>query len=110
MRYVFILFFILSCATEYQEPLYIKPSIFGKWIEINKPQNTITFDSNTVKQTGWPLASGNDVTYYIDGNIIKCYYHNVVGGGWDSSRAEILKLTSSDLVLYIGLKDLKFRR
>lgn len=110
MRYVFILFFLLSCTTEYQEPMYIKPNIFGKWIETNKPQNIVIFDSHTVKQTGWPLASGNDVTYYIDGNVIKCYYHNVVGGGWDSSRAEILKLTSSDLVLYIGLKDLKFRR
>lgn len=110
MRFVLIALLLLSCNTEYQEPLYIKPKIFGKWTELKYPQNTATFDSTTIKQTGWPIASGNDITYTIEGNIIKCYYHNNVGGGWDSSKAEILKLTNSELVLYIGLKDIKFRR
>lgn len=110
MKYFFLLFFILSCNIDTIDFTQTSASLLGKWIEINKPQNTITFDSSAVKQTGWPLASGNDISYYRDGTIIKCYYHNVVGGDWDSSQAEILKLTQSELVLYIGLKDLKFRR
>lgn len=90
-RYIFILLVFISCQKQVVKES-VGDNILGVWKEIGYQHKIEIKDSSIVQIVGFPLITGDRITYFRTENILKCkYYSQIIG--YDSFDLEIIAHT-----------------
>lgn len=90
-KLLFIVFCFISCQKQVIKES-VGDNIIGVWQEKGYQHKIEIKDSSIVQIVGFPLITGDRITYFRTENILKCkYYSQIIG--YDSFDLEIIAHT-----------------